>query len=345
MREFRIPEKLFKQVIMTLRNTTAKVKIQGEFSKEFIISRGLRQGDILSTQLFNLVLEFVIRKIDINKGGTIFNRLLHLLGYADDVDILSRNLTELKEAFKTFEVESKKVGLIVNEDKTKYMINTRNKVRFRHLDHLEIGNYQFERVSQFKYLGTVIDENSDGSVEIKARIAAGNRCFYSLLGVFKSAVVSRHTKKAIYRTIVRPVVLYGAESWCLTARETERLEVWERKILRKIYGPICDNGEWRIRTNLELKTLYKEPDIVTEIKRARLRWIGHLERMSNERSTKKIYSNKPEGCRQVGRPRLRWIDDVRTDIRRLGVRNWKAKAQDRKGWKKLLSEAKVLHGP
>ena len=141
------------------------------------------------------------------------------------------------------------------------------------------------------------------------------------------------------------MVLYGAESWCLTARETERLEVWERKILRKIYGPICENGEWRIRTNLELKTLYKEPDIVTEIKRARLRWIGHLERMSNERSTKKIYSKKPEGCRQVGRPRLRWIDDVRTDIRRLGVRNWKAKAQDRKGWKKLLSEAKVLHGP
>jgi hypothetical protein len=77
----------------------------------------------------------------------------------------------------------------------------------------------------------------------------------------------------------------------------ERID--EIKALRKIYGLFCENGEWRIRTNAELMEFYDELDIVTEVKRMRLRWLGHMERMSDGRSTKKLYSNKPEGLRLV----------------------------------------------
>jgi hypothetical protein len=65
-------------------------------------------------------------------------------------------------------------------------------------------------------------------------------------------------------------------------------------VLRKIYGPVYDNRNWRIRTNKELIVLYQELDIVAEIKKARLRWLGHVERMSEDRVIKKLYMSKPE---------------------------------------------------
>jgi hypothetical protein len=67
------------------------------------------------------------------------------------------------------------------------------------------------------------------------------------------------------------VVTYGSETWCLTANDERSLRTWERKVLRKIYGPVYDNGIWR--TNKELMTLYQVLDIVAEIKKARLRWL------------------------------------------------------------------------
>jgi hypothetical protein len=85
----------------------------------------------------------------------------------------------------------------------------------------------------------------------------------------------------MYRTIIRPVVTYGSETWCLTANDERSLRTWERKVLRR------HHGIWRIRTNKELIVLYQELDIVAEIKKARLRWLGHVERISGDRVIKK----------------------------------------------------------
>ena len=136
---------------------------------------------------------------------------------------------------------------------------------------------------------------------------AGNRSYYSVLPLLRSKAVSRTTKIRMYKTVIRPVVLYGSEAWCLTANDEKKLRIWERKVLRKIFGPICVAGYWRSRTNAEVRQLYGELDIVTEI-RKRLRWLGHVERMSEERVVKRLYQNTPEGRRSVGRPRLRWIN-------------------------------------
>ena len=84
-------------------------------------------------------------------------------------------------------------------------------------------------------------------------------------------------------------------------------------MLRKIFGPICVAGYWRSRTNEEVRQLYGELVIVTEIKKGRLRWLGHVERMSEERVVKRLYQNTPEGSRSVGGSRLRWMDDVREE--------------------------------
>jgi hypothetical protein len=158
---------------------------------------------------------------------------------------------------------------------------------------LHIQNYNFQRTTEFKYLGSFVNDSSENGVKIKARRAAGNQCYFAFLKLLKSSLVSRNTKKRIYRSIITPVVMYGAETWCLAANDRNSLKVWEREVLRKLYGPVCENGEWRIRTNTELMELYDELDIVTEVKRMRLRWLGHMEKMLDNRSTEKLYSNKP----------------------------------------------------
>ena len=123
-----------------------------------------------------------------------------------------------------------------------------------------------------------------------------------------------------------------------------RLGDFKRKILRRIYGLICEGATCRSRYNEELYRLYDETDLVTTIRITRLRWVGHIVRMQDNLPYKKITLDKPVGRRRVGRPNLRWMDGVMRDAERLGVRNWRIKAKDRDGWRRLLESAKIMHG-
>ena len=121
--------------------------------------------------------------------------------------------------------------------------------------------------------------------------------------------------------------MYGAETWVLSKADELRLGIFERKILRIIYGPICEGAIWRSRYNEELYRLYDETNLVTTIRITRLRWAGHIVRMQDNLQCKKITLDKPEGRRRVGRPKLRWMEGVVKDAERLGVRNWEDQGQ------------------
>jgi hypothetical protein len=144
-----------------------------------------------------------------------------------------------------------------------------------------------------------------------------------------------------YKTVIRPIILYGSETWTVTGKMASTLMTWERKVLRKIYGPKCEQGVWRIRSNLEIQNVYKSSDIVTEIKVRRLEWLGHVVRMEDTSLPEMVFNAKPEGRRGVGRPRLRWLDDVEADIKALGIKRWIIRAQDRKEWSAIVREAKA----
>jgi hypothetical protein len=118
----------------------------------------------------------------------------------------------------------------------------------------------------------------------------------------------------------------GAETWVLSKANELRLGVFGRKILRRIYGPICEGAAWRSRHNEELYRLYDESDLATTVRITRLRWAGHIVRMQDNLQCKKITLDKPKGRRRVGKPNLRWMDGVMRDAERLGVRNWWIKA-------------------
>jgi len=124
----------------------------------------------------------------------------------------------------------------------------------------------------------------------------------------------------IYRTTILPVVLYGCETSSLTLREKRRLRVFEKRVLRRIFGPKRDEvtGKWRKLHNEELNNLYSSPNIVRVIKSRRMRWAGHVARMGERRGVCRILVGKPEGRRLLGRPRRRWEDNIRMDLREVG---------------------------
>jgi hypothetical protein len=122
------------------------------------------------------------------------------------------------------------------------------------------------------------------------------------------------------------------------------LRVFERKILRAIFGPTNENGEWEIKYNNELYTLYKESDIVTYIKINRLRWAGHVIRLEEQNPARRVLVAVVEGRRQRGRPKLRWEDGVKEDARKLGERNWRNVARKRDSWRKLQKKALAQNG-
>jgi hypothetical protein len=95
--------------------------------------------------------------------------------------------------------------------------------------------------------------------------------------------------------------------------------VWERKVLRKIFGAVGEQGEWRIRTNDQVYKLYEELELVAEVKKRRLQYLGHVVRMEEDRVPKKILDQHPGSRRKPGRTRKRWLDDVTKDLEVLGI--------------------------
>ena len=111
-------------------------------------------------------------------------------------------------------------------------------------------------------------------------------------------------------------MLYGCETWSLTLREESRLRVFENRILRPIFGPKRnENGEWRRLHNEELHSLYRSPNIVRVIKSRRLRWPSHVARMEEGRSSFKMLAGKRIGKRPLGRPRFRWEESIRMNLK------------------------------
>ena len=137
------------------------------------------------------------------------------------------------------------------------------------------------------------------------------------------------------------MVLYGCETWSLTLREERKLRVFEKRVLRRVFGPKRDEvtGEWRKLHKEELNYLYSLPNIVRMVKSRRMRWAGHVARMGKGRGVHRVLVGKPEGKRPLGRPRRRWEDNFKMDLQELGgsCGDWMELAQDRGRWRELVS--------
>jgi hypothetical protein len=145
------------------------------------------------------------------------------------------------------------------------------------------------------------------------------------------------------------MILYGCETWSLTLREKHRLRVFENRVLRRIFGPNRDEvtGGWRKLHNEELHGLYSSSSIIRVIKASRMRWAGQVARWGEVRGVYNILVGRPEGRRPLGRPRRRWKDNIKMDLRETGFGDvdWIHLARDRDTWQALVNTVMNLRVP
>jgi hypothetical protein len=151
-------------------------------------------------------------------------------------------------------------------------------------------------------------------------------------------------------TIIDRTLTYASETWTLTERDRKQLNFFERKVYRRILGPVYDSEKenWRILTKKEIYASVKKPTIIETIRLNRLRWFGHVQRMEDNRFPKRVLDMNLGTTGLRGRPRNRWQDEMREDGRIVGGEGWQEKVHNREEWKKLLRTARngrILHTP
>jgi hypothetical protein len=139
-------------------------------------------------------------------------------------------------------------------------------------------------------------------------------------------------------------VSYGAEAGTVTKKDEQAPLVFERKIFRRLYGPNFENGEWKSRTNRELEAMSMGENIVKWLKGQRISWLGHLERMEEDRMPKKIFIQELEGKRRRGGTRKGWKEEVERDLQVPGMRRWRELVIDREKWKDIARQVKAHSG-
>jgi hypothetical protein len=228
-----IKKKLVQLIGVTMAGSKAIVRVGNQYTSAFPITNGVRQGDALSSILFDLVLEAILQKMNIT--GHIGTKSRQIFAYADDVALVSRNKNALEDTRVNIGSEARERGLLINENKTEHMELTRTVVNG---DHLRCGKHGFEHSKKLSYLGSQLNQTNSTNSEIQARIVSGNRCYYACGKLLKSRALNRSSKLKIYKNLIKPVVTYGCEAWILTNRDEPYLRIFERKILRKIFGPV-----------------------------------------------------------------------------------------------------------
>jgi len=115
-------------------------------------------------------------------------------------------------------------------------------------------------------------------------------------------------------------VTYASERWVLKEIIIQKLLVFERKILRRIFGPTKENQIWRVKTNEGLDKLIKHKNIINYIKAQRLNWFGHVQRIPDTRTVKEIFNWKPLTERSQGIPKYGWEDNITQDICQMKIK-------------------------
>ena len=311
LEKYGICEKIIRLMTKLYGSVTATVKVEGKESEWFSILTGFRQGCILSPTMFNIVLDYILKRIYDN-GKTGEHETPHDVEYADDTSLLEEFLEELIKMTERLADESKKMGLHINIKKTKIMPVTRN---YGPWLPQTINREEIDIVDRFVYLGSELMADGTCTNEIKRRIIMAETMFGKMTKVLRRHDVSLKLKIRLLNSCVIPVLTYGAESWTVTKEMEKKLDAcemrWLRRMLRVSYKEHTTNEEIRRRT--------QQMPINERIRKIRMTWMGHLLRMEDNRIAKQIYQWQPSKKRRRGRPQKRWMDNIEEDLGRAGL--------------------------
>ena len=299
--EYHITGKLLKAIMSTYDPCKCKVMTGHRNESWFDVTTGVKQGSILSPILFIAYLDSILKKV--NRGET---EKMKTLGYADDICHWERSVDDIQMKMNRYDQAFGEAGMRMNKEKTEIISFGRDRTQIQ----VRVGDATIKQVDEAKYLGVTISREAGNKLEITDRIARFSRQAGLLGPILRSRHVSRTVKKTIYTTILRPILLYGSESWVLTTADISRLEAAEMKVIRTIMGKTRRD---RVRSEQLRRELEVTP-LIKELQRSSLGWLGHIQRMDAGRIPKVAFEWRPDGRRPAGRPRKRWTDGIQETL-------------------------------
>lgn len=228
-----VPAKLIDIIKQLYCDANLRIVHRGKVGPEFQVNSGVKQGCILSPLLFNIVLDYTMRRVNSKKRGIQWNTFERLvdLDYADDIVGMTQTMSDMKGFLDDLTAYARDVGLIINIAKTKLMrINPPTQTRSS-VQALRVGDEVIEEVDKFVYLGSVISKDGGADEDVQNRIRLASAAFGSLRQVWTSPRLSRRFKLKIFNSNVKSVLLYACETWKVTQILTQRIQVFINKCL------------------------------------------------------------------------------------------------------------------
>ena len=265
--------------------------------------------------------------------------LVRELLYADDAAIVAESANELQTLIDKLDDACQKFGLSISQNKTKVLAQNSEIVPC-----ITIGGHPLEVVDEFCYLGAKISSNVLLDGDINSRIAKAMGTMAKLKKrVWMNSLLTRSTKSLVYRTCVLSTLLYGSETWSTYSWQEKKLNTFHLRCLRRIL-----DIRWQDRvSNAEVLRRAGCQDIRITLSNRRLSWLGHVRRMPQGRLPQDIlYGTLASGQRPAGRPKLRFADVCKRDMKHLQIdpNSWEIMAQDRPTWRAGIKEGSRLAG-
>ena len=333
LRSYGIPEKIVTLISLFYNHFECSVITDSQtLSEWFPVESGVRQGCTLSPILFLVTIDWIMRKTtsDIPRGiqWTLFSQLEDL-DFADDLLALSSKREHLQEKTDRLNTYAKQTGLNINTAKTQAMcINTIDPTP------ITVNSEPLDYVEDFTYLGSLISTDNGARKDIKARLSKARAAFARLQPIWKSRQYNLRTKIRLYNSNVKSVLMYGSECWRVVKGDMSKINAFHNSCLRKICRIFWPNKV----SNLELYQRTGSKSVVLEIKHRRLRWLGHVLRMEQDRLPKVALRWTPPGKRRPGRPKNTWRRTVEAELKEMNLTWGQAQraARDRDGWRQIV---------
>lgn len=314
---------------------------------EVPVTRGVRQGDPISPNLFSACLEHVFRQMSWNEwkgheddydtipGIRVNGRNLTHLRFADDIVLVASDPRAASQMIQELVDRCRTVGLQINTSKTKVMKN-----RFAKDTPVSIKQgssaSNIEEVDEYVYLGRLLNARNELEPELHRRRRAAWAAFNNIKNT-TDALTCPKTRSKLFDSIVLPALTYGSETWTFTKALAERVRVTHASLERRLVGLTLSQQRERDLHQEDIRQLSKVRDPLLYIKRRKLGWAGHIMRRADDRWTTLLQEWIPrDRKRPVGRPPMRWNDSLNKEISiRHGGRlttSWTSIAKDRKDW-------------
>ena len=240
--------------------------------------------------------------------------------FADDLVLVSETAEEVEEEMERRRAIIENKGLRISRSKTEYLVPSHQQ------GVVKLEGEPLPSVNSFKYLGSVIDGSGGCGNDVDGRIKVAWSRWRDLSGVICDKKVPVKLKRKLYKTVVRPAMVYGSECWALRKQDEQRLHTTEMKMLRWSQGKTRND---RIK-NETIRGNAKVTPINSVLTQKRLSWYGHVMRRDETHITKSTLRTTVTGTRPRGRPKMRGLDKLKSYMRIYGIKP--EMATDRKRW-------------